>query len=153
MRATRSVWILGVMGAFSLGLGACNLDAGKIEKSITDELQGKKVKVKSISCPKDKKMAKGDKFTCDGEAQDGTKFTVNVTQEDAGNIKWELVGRILDPADIEKDLSGKFPGGGFKCGSDVVIVKKGSVVECKGAEHKVKLTYKDDEGNADVDME
>jgi len=141
------------MGAFSLGLGACNLDAGKIEKSISDELQGKKVKVKSISCPKDKKMAKGDKFTCEGETESGTKFTVNVTQEEGGNIKWELVGRILDPSDIEKDLSSKFPDGGFKCGSDVVIVTKGSVVECKGNEHKVKLTYKDDEGASDVQME
>jgi hypothetical protein len=152
MRRFGSFIAIAMTCAFSVGLYACTLDAAKIEKSITDELEAKKVKVKSIKCPKDRKQQKGDKFTCEGETKDGTTFTVNVSQEDAGNIKWELVGRIMDPADLEKDLNGKV-GDGFKCGSEVVIVKKGSTLECKGAERKVKLTFKDDEGNADPTIE
>jgi len=152
MRGFGSLIAIVTTCAFAIGVSACQPDAATIEKSIKDELEGKKVKVKSVTCPKDHKTGKGEKFTCDGETASGTKFVINVTNEDIGKIKWELVGRIMDPAEIEKEIASKGQDG-FKCGDEVVIVTKGSTFECKKDDTKIKLTFKDDEGNADTAIE
>lgn len=79
--------LLGLLTACTPTLNSEKLEA-EIQKGIKEQT---KTEVKSVSCPKQIKVDKGKKFECTAEAEDGTKATVTVTQEDdKGNVKWNL---------------------------------------------------------------
>ena len=75
----------------SLADCTCTLDHEKIESHIREKVKERGVTLKSITCPKDRKIAAGDKFECDIEADNGEKGKVAVEQtDDKGSIKWEV---------------------------------------------------------------
>jgi hypothetical protein len=83
--------------ATALALGACGdkkLDTGKLEGRIKDGIEKQAgVKVKSVDCPDDVKIKKGDTFTCTATTTSGQKARVRVTQQDdEGNVRYQVGG-------------------------------------------------------------
>src|SRR5574338_1047022 len=92
---------------------ACDIDDKKLATQIEEFLEKDGVQIKSISCPTGKKDKDGEIFECEGEADDGTKFKVTAKAKGGGNVEWELVGRIIDPAELHKTLAEKSGGRDF----------------------------------------
>lgn len=146
-----------VVVAAVLAIAGCNvIDHGKVEGSIKDDLVAKKVTVKSVDCPSDRKAKQGDKFTCT-VTTDHQTLTVDVEQEDdQGSIKWELRGRIYNEKELGDKLEATAGSGvDIQCGDQVTIMTKGDKLTCvtKHPDGKITLTMKDDDGNIDLKME
>ncbi len=62
-------------------------DNGKMASSIQNSDQGKTAGLSDVSCPKDKKVKKGEEFDC--SAGDGKKIHVKVTSSD-GDYDWAI---------------------------------------------------------------
>ncbi len=136
--------------AASLTLVGCTLDNAKLETDIKTELKGKKLEVDSISCPAGRKMAADDKFECTGKTKSGDAFTIKVAQTDTkGSVKWDLVGRIVDPKEVEERLK-KTGGDTFSCGTDTTIAVKNTKMKCKSGEKVVTVNFTDDEGSVEL---
>ena len=79
----------------ALGLAGCgNLDDTKLEGEIKTGIEKQAgVKIRSVSCPDDRPIKRGDVFTCTATATSGETGQVRVTQiDDEGNVRWQLVG-------------------------------------------------------------
>jgi hypothetical protein len=76
------------------GCGDKKLDTGKLEGKIKDGIQKQAgVKIKSVSCPKDVKVKKGDIFNCKATTATGQTANVKVTQQDdKGNVHYQVGG-------------------------------------------------------------
>ncbi len=133
----------------ALGLVGCDLDAKKLSTQIEETLEKDGVQIKSITCPEGKKDKEGESFECTGEADDGTKFRVTANAKGGGNVAWELVGRIIDPAELQKNLKDK-SGRDFDCGTAKRIAVKGVEVDCKSGGETVAIVFNDDVGDADI---
>jgi hypothetical protein len=68
------------------------LDTDKLEDKVKSGIeQQANVKIKSVDCPSDVKVKKGDTFNCTATSVDGQKATVKVTQsDDQGNVRYEV---------------------------------------------------------------
>jgi len=68
------------------------LDTGKLEGKVKDGIeQQAKIKIKSVKCPSDVKVKKGNTFNCTATSVAGQKATVKVTQsDDKGNVRYEV---------------------------------------------------------------
>src|SRR5271167_2966945 len=90
---------LALSASFAL-VGCCkgaHLDDTKIEGLIQTELQGKGVTMKSVDCPPDRPLKKGDSFTCSGVDSEGEALVFRVEQlDDAGTISWKMDGMIIN---------------------------------------------------------
>lgn len=73
-------------------VGCGGLDTGKAQDKIKEGIEKQTgVKVKSVACPDNVELKKGDTFNCTATASDGSKATVKVTQtSDSGDIRYEL---------------------------------------------------------------
>jgi hypothetical protein len=129
---------------------ACDIDDKKLATQIEEFLEKDGVQIKSISCPTGKKDKDGENFECEGEADDGTKFKVTAKAKGGGNVEWELVGRIIDPAELHKTLAEKSGGRDFDCGTAKRIAVKGVEVDCKSGGEVVAIVFTDDKGDADI---
>jgi uncharacterized protein DUF4333 len=93
MTSIRLFIALPLAAAAVLGFSACgNLDSGKIEDEISKQVEKQaqgQVKVKSVDCPSDRKIEKGDRFTCTITAENGATAKAQVVQQDDdGNVRF-----------------------------------------------------------------
>jgi len=74
------------------GCGTKRLNTNKLEGKIKNGIEQQAgVKVKSVNCPSDVKVKKGDVFTCTAETNTGQKAKVTVTQrDDKGNVNYSV---------------------------------------------------------------
>jgi hypothetical protein len=148
----RILWLAGL----ALFVAGCmNLDAKKLEDNIKDTLKEKDVTLKSLTCPKDRKMKNGDKFTCDGETEEGDKVVFDVEQtSSSGDIKWNLRGAIIQADDLGDSIEAKIgETADVKCPDKAMILPKGKKITCdvviEGKKDKVQLKAVDDKGTVD----
>jgi hypothetical protein len=83
------------VGAFAVaGCGDKKLDTGKLEGKIKDGIEKQAgVKIKSVDCPGDVKVKKGDTFNCKATTNSGQSAKVKVTQQDdKGNVNYQVGG-------------------------------------------------------------
>ena len=89
--------LIPLLAAGALGVAGCGdkkLDTGKLEGKIKDGIQKQAgVKIKSVDCPDDVKVKKGDTFNCKATTQTGQSANVKVTQQDdKGNVNYQVGG-------------------------------------------------------------
>lgn len=130
------------------------VDRAEMEKLVRETLEEKGIKVKSVTCPADRPRKVGDRFACDGELADGSKFVGNVTQTEEG-YKSSIVGRIMDLGLLAKELSDPKEDVKVECPAKKLLLRKGDTFKCTvliGAIH-AEQTYRttDDEGGVKVD--
>ena len=95
---TRHRLVLPVLAVGALALAGCGdkkLDTDKLEGKIKDgiENQVSGVKIKSVDCPSDVKVKKGDTFNCKATTASGQTANVKVTQQDdKGNVNYQVGG-------------------------------------------------------------
>ena len=95
---TRHRLVLPVIAAGALAFAGCGdkkLDTDKLEGKIKDgiEQQVSGVKIKSVDCPSDVKVKKGDTFNCKATTNSGQSANVKVTQQDdEGNVNYQVGG-------------------------------------------------------------
>jgi hypothetical protein len=89
--------LLALTAAAALALAGCGdkkLDTDKLESKIKDGIQKQAgVRVKSVDCPGDVKVKKGDTFNCKATTSSGQTANVKVTQQDdEGNVNYQVGG-------------------------------------------------------------
>ena len=94
---TRHRLLLPLLAVGALAVAGCGdkkLDTGKLEGKIQDGIQKQAgVKIKSVDCPDDVKVKKGDTFTCKATTNSGQTAQVKVTQQDdKGNVNYQVGG-------------------------------------------------------------
>ena len=83
------------VGALAVaGCGDKKLDTGKLEGKIKEGIEKQTgVKIRSVQCPDDVKVEKGDRFTCRATTTTNQRVVVNVTQQDdEGNVRYQVGG-------------------------------------------------------------
>lgn len=95
MRATR-FWSVVAVLCGALGVGACGkqvIKADVVEGQIKDGIEKKTAaKVRSVECPEDRAVKKGDVFRCTVTLTNGFKAPAQVTQtDDEGHMTWRIV--------------------------------------------------------------
>ena len=137
------------------GCGETVIDSAKVEKfigkSVIDQAG---VRVKSVSCPKDRPAKKGDTFTCTVVGKDGTKGQATVTQrDDEGNVGTtapflhmrEVEGAIVDQIKQQADATVT-----VTC-PEIVVPKAGGTFRCEATDgsrtRQVESTMTDAKGN------
>jgi Domain of unknown function (DUF4333) len=76
------------------GCGDKKLDTGKLEGKIKDGIEQQAgVKIKSVDCPDDVEVKKGDSFNCKATTTSGQTANVKVSQrDDEGNVNYQVGG-------------------------------------------------------------
>ena len=76
------------------GCGDKKLNTGKLEGKIKDGIQKQAgVKIRTVECPGDVKVKKGDTFNCKATTRSGQTASVKVTQQDdEGNVNYQVGG-------------------------------------------------------------
>ena len=95
MRRHRLLILLLAVGALGLaGCGDKKLDTDKLEGKIKSGIEKQAgVKIKSVDCPDNVKVKKGDTFNCKATTQTGQSANVKVTQQDdKGNVNYQVGG-------------------------------------------------------------
>lgn len=92
---TRTRMLLGLLAVGALLLAGCGtkrLNTDKLEGKIKQGIEQQAgVKVKTVNCPSNVKVKKGDVFTCTAETSTGQKARVTVTQrDDKGNVNYSV---------------------------------------------------------------
>jgi Domain of unknown function (DUF4333) len=95
MTRFRLLVVVPALAAFAVaGCGDKKLDTGKLEGRIKDGIEQQSgVKIKSVDCPGDVKVKRGDVFTCRATTTSGQPVPVRVTQrDDEGNVNYQVGG-------------------------------------------------------------
>jgi Domain of unknown function (DUF4333) len=156
MRIPQLLAGLAVAASFAaLGCGEAVIDSAKVEKSIGKSVIDQTgVRVKSVSCPKDRAVKKGDTFTCTVVAKDDTKGKAVVTQrDDKGNLATEapfLHIRGVEGAIAEQIKQQTKATVTVAC-PEIVVPKTGAKFRCEASDGKLKrqveTTMTDARGN------
>lgn len=125
------------------------LDPKRMSDQIETTLEADGAAIKTITCPEGQEDKDGVTFTCNGEAEDGTKFEVKASAQGGGAFSWKLTGRIVDPAELQRALK-EDVGVEFDCGKQKRIVTKGVEMDCKHGEDVVAFKYTDDDGGREI---
>ena len=74
--------------------GTKRIDDKKLESKIKEGIEAQSgVKIKSVDCPSDRKLKKGDRFKCTAKSTGGQTIPITVTQRDAkGNVFYQAGG-------------------------------------------------------------
>ena len=74
------------------------LDTEGLEPQLLKQAEAKTGQAfRSVSCPDDVQPETGHQFNCEAVDEDGTIFTMQVTQiDDMGRVEWELVGAAAE---------------------------------------------------------
>jgi hypothetical protein len=153
MTLRRALALAAVSLAASACCGAGKLDDTKLESSITTELAGKGVVMKSIDCPSGRPQKAGDKFDCSGVDEDGEKLVFHVEQTDGhGGFSWKMDGMIINKKKVGDAIEAKLhKSADVQCSEKAVILNVGQSFTCdaivEGKTHKVQLTLTDASGN------
>lgn len=138
------------------GCGTAVIDADKAGEQIAKMVRLQAgVPVKSVDCPKDRKIKAGDTFTCTVTAQDGTKGLVNVRQtNDKGDVRFNAPFIHVDEAEagiveqIKQQTGAKDVT--VNC-QDVIVGKTGGPFTCTGTadsrKFAVRATQTDAQGH------
>ena len=157
MRISRSLAGLAAATA-SLAVAGCGetvIDSAKLEKSIgRTVIDQTGVRVKSVSCPKDRAAKKGDKFTCTVVGRDGTKGQAVVTQrDDEGNVGTAapfLHIRNAEGAIVDQIKQQTGAAVTVTC-PEIIVPKAAAKFRCEATdgtrERQVEVTLTDDKGN------
>jgi hypothetical protein len=145
-------WAPALVATASFLAAGCNIDHSKVEDSIRQGLKEKGVNLKSVDCPADRRIKKGDTFDCTGVDEGGQHLVFTVTQGDGGNVNWKLDGMIINQAKLGDSIEHKVgKAADVKCPEKTVILKPGQSFTCDvdvdGKTHKVLITLQDKEGN------
>jgi hypothetical protein len=93
VRATR-LWSVGAVLCAALTVAACGkrIEADSVERQIKTGIEQKtKAEVRSVECPEDRPVKKGDVFSCTVTLNNGFKAPAQVTQvDDEGNLRWRI---------------------------------------------------------------
>ena len=94
---TRYRLLVPLFAAGALAVAGCGdkkLDTGKLEGKIKDGIQKQAgVKIRTVECPGDVKVKKGDTFNCKATTRSGQTASVKVTQQDdEGNVNYQVGG-------------------------------------------------------------
>lgn len=129
-------------------------DYAKLEKAITDELDGAYTdisrKVSSVECPRQSELKTGDTFVCKADLDGNTVRVLVTATDDEGNVDFKTLDTVFDlertadglGSDISQDR-------GFDvtvtCGEGLKVVEIGQSFECTAADprgdtRKVKVT-------------
>jgi uncharacterized protein DUF4333 len=132
------------------GCGKSSLDGNKLEGQIKRRIKAGGVELPKLACPSGRKVKKGDRFQCKGEAANGVAITVAVVQtSDGGSVSWNVTGGLLDVPSIEDAIQRQARDAGevtVDCQSpDLVAVRDGDSLTCQSTtvgEPKQSTTYK-----------
>ena len=122
--------------AATLTLAACSnssLDSKKLERQITRRLKAGGVTLTKLSCPGGRKVKKGDRFQCQGQAANGVPITVAVVQTSGGgNVSWNVTRGILDVPRIRDEIQRQAGGQvTVTCqAADLVAARDGDAITC-----------------------
>lgn len=143
-----------VVFACLLGVAGCKqkLSKEKVEGVVKSAFADQASQMKSVSCPEDREIKVGDELECTGELASGAKFTAKVkVTDEQGQVSVKIPG-LVNPKALAAELGPKV-GGTVKCPENLVIVTKGSTLDCEltagGATKKLVLTAEDDQGGWD----
>jgi len=122
--------------AAALTLAACSsssLDGKKLESQITRRLRSGGLTLTKLSCPGGRKVKKGDRFQCQGQAANGVPLTVAVVQTSGkGNVTWNVTRGLLEVPRIRDEIQRQAGGGvTVTCQSaDLVAARDGDAISC-----------------------
>ncbi|MEM9163259.1 MAG: DUF4333 domain-containing protein [Cyanobacteria bacterium P01_F01_bin.4] len=127
------LWLVALSGCYRL-----NANRAEAEIKADIERQGRRVSLKSVTCPGNVSKQAGAYFRCVGELPTGEMFTINVTQQDdQGSLTWDVPSSkaLINLVSLEekiqtgfsKDL-GKRPD--IDCGAAYRINQRGESFEC-----------------------
>lgn len=91
-------WLLAVAGlTLAAGAGGCGkrtLDEESLQNRLKSGIETQAgVKLRSVSCPKDRPLRRGDSFTCRATTTAGETAEVVVTQtDDEGHVRYQVTG-------------------------------------------------------------
>lgn len=118
------------------------LSSKKVARDLETSLERDGVPIRSLVCPQGKRGTAGESFACNGEAEDGAKFTVAVRMTEGNDIEFEIVETLFDPAVMSEQ--------GFDCGKTKRIAVKGLEIPCKDGEDAFTIAFVDDEGGLEI---
>jgi hypothetical protein len=149
--------VIVLAGVSLVAITGCDskIEKTKIEGAINDGTKAKGISFKSVECPANQMMKKGADFDCTASTAEGDAVTIHVTQNtDQGDVTWNIIGTILDPAKLGDSIESKLGAGAdVKCPASTIVLTKGKVIKCtatvEGATKNVEITATDDAGNVD----
>jgi hypothetical protein len=134
----------------ALLLAACSsssLDGKKLEGQIRSRLKSGGVTLTRLSCPTGRKVKKGDRFECKGQAANGVPITVAVIQTSgSGNVSWNVTRGVLDFSTVKGEIQRQAGQVAVSCQSaDLVAARDGDAFTCTSVsvgEPKQTVVYK-----------
>jgi hypothetical protein len=125
--------VVAIVGA--LAFSACSgskLDGNKLESQIKKRIQAGGVNLTKLSCPGGRKVKKGDRFQCQGEAANGVPISVAVVQTSGGgNVSWNVTKGLLDVPRIRDEIQRRAGDVTVDCQSpDLVAARDGDALTC-----------------------
>ncbi|MEM9904417.1 MAG: DUF4333 domain-containing protein [Cyanobacteria bacterium P01_D01_bin.44] len=127
------LWLAALSGCYRL-----NANQAEMEIKADIERQGRRVSLKSVTCPGNVSKQAGAYFRCVGELPTGEMFTINVTQQDdQGSLTWDVPSSkaLINLVSLEEKIQtgfsqdlGKRPD--IDCGAAYRINTRGESFEC-----------------------
>ncbi|NEP15351.1 MAG: DUF4333 domain-containing protein [Leptolyngbya sp. SIO4C1] len=124
-----------------MALSSCyRLNSNRVEADIKADIerQGRRVSLKSVSCPGGIGKQAGAYFRCVGELPSGEMFTIHVTQQDdQGTLDWQVPSSdvLINLVSLEDKIQRTFSRelgqrAEIDCGAAYRISESGSAFEC-----------------------
>ena len=119
----------------ALTLASCSsssLDRKKLESQIKARLKTGGVTLTKLSCPSGRKVKKGDRFQCQGQAANGVPITVAVVQTSGGgSVSWNVTRGLLDVPRVRDEIQRQAGDVTVDCQSaDLVAARDGDALTC-----------------------
>jgi Domain of unknown function (DUF4333) len=145
-----------------LSLASCKqkIDPSKVQDLCKSLLKDDTdIEAKTIVCPKDIEVKKGNDFECVATTDDGDEVTLTVDQtDDKGTVLAKVKSGTMDMAkvgdSIEKKIGEKAD---VKCKSRFLVPKVDKTYKCDvdidGKPHKVDITFTDKKGSVSWKLE
>ena len=138
-----------------VSLAGCKqkIDPSKVEALCQTALKDSDIEPKTVTCPKDQEVRKGNDFECTATTEDGDELKMSVTQEDdKGTVFVKVKSGTMDLAKVGDSIEKKIgKEADVKCKSRFVIPKIGKKYRCDvtvdGKDATVEITFEDKKGN------
>jgi hypothetical protein len=118
-----------------LTLASCSgssLDGKKLESQIKRKIKADGLTLTRVSCPSGRKVKKGDRFQCRGQAANGVSVTIAVLQTSGGgDVSWSPTGGLLYVPQIRDEIQRQAGDVTVDCQSaDLVAARDGDALTC-----------------------